>query len=231
MSISFSGLASGLDTSSWVDALVSVRQTKVKTIQSDLTTLQSTKSTLNDTRSAVSSLRTAIEKLTDAKFGGTFDLFSTNSATSTNNEVFTATATSSAIRQNYDVTVQQLATYTKATSASAASAIADDSTKLSDIGVTSGTITAYVNGQKHTVNVADSDTLGDLKARMAGFSITTELDEDGTIHFSSYNEDDIIHIGATTDSSNFASLVGLERQEDGTYASTSSLYKATTASK
>ena len=84
MSISFSGLASGLDTSSWVDALVSVKQEKINTFQLDLKELQAEKSTLNSTRSAFTSLRTALEKLTDAKFGGSFDLFGSNIATSTN---------------------------------------------------------------------------------------------------------------------------------------------------
>ena len=80
MSISFSGLASGLDTSGWVEALVSVKQEKIATLKTDLTAFQKTKSTLTDTRSAFNSLRTAIEKLTDVKFGGAFDLFSQNTA-------------------------------------------------------------------------------------------------------------------------------------------------------
>ena len=36
MSISFSGLASGLDTSGWVEALVSVKQEKVTSLQAEL---------------------------------------------------------------------------------------------------------------------------------------------------------------------------------------------------
>ncbi len=92
MAISFSGLVSGLDTSSWVDAFVSVRQADVTKLQTQLASQKSTKTTLNDTRSTVSSLRTAIEKLTDAKFGGSFDLFSKSNAVSSNEEVFTATA-------------------------------------------------------------------------------------------------------------------------------------------
>ena len=75
MTISFSGLASGLDTSGWVEALVSVKQEKISTYKVDLTELQTVKSTLTDTRSTFSNLRTALEKLTDVKFGGTFDLF------------------------------------------------------------------------------------------------------------------------------------------------------------
>ena len=116
MTISFSGLASGLDTSSWVEALVSVKQEKVSSLQTELKGIQSVKGTLNDTRSAVSSLRTALEKLTDAKFGGSFDLFSQCTATSSNDEIFSATASSSAAKQSYDIVVKQLATCSKATS-------------------------------------------------------------------------------------------------------------------
>lgn len=231
MTISFSGLASGLDTSSWVEALVSVKQEEVKKYETSLEELQTQKTTLNDTRSVFSTLRSAIEKLTDAKFGGTFDLFAQNSVTSSNEEIFTATVTSSALRQNYDIKVQQLATTTKATSKDSASAVADDETLLSNLGITSGTLTAYVNGEKHTINIDKDDTVGDLKARMAEFGVKTEIDESGVLSFSAQNGTDDINIGATTDSSNLVSLIGLTKQEDGTYASTNSLYKATVASK
>ncbi len=230
MTISFSGLASGLDTSSWVEAMVSVKQQEVTKYETNLKELQTQKTTLNDTRSVFSTLRSAIEKLTDAKFGGSFDLFAQNSVTSSNEDIFTATVTSSAARQNYDITVQQLATTTKATSKDAASAVADDETLLSNLGITAGTLTAYVNGQKHTVNIAEDDTLGDLKARMAEFGVKTEIDENGVLSFSAQNAGDTINIGATTDSSNLVSLIGLTRQEDGTYASTNSLYKASVSS-
>lgn len=229
--ISFSGLASGLDTSSWVEALVSVKQQKVTALQTDLKSKQTVKNTLNDTRSKFTTLRSAIEKLTDAKFGGAMDLFAKNSATSSDTDIFTATATASATRQSYDITVQQLATYTKATSKNAASAVADDNTKLKNLGISDGTLTAYVNGQKYSVNINDTNTLGDLKAKLAGFGIKTDIDDSGVLSFSAQNEGDTIHIGATTDSSNLTSLIGLTQQEDGSYKSTNSLFKATVASK
>ena len=229
--ISFSGLASGLDTSSWVKALVSAKQEKVTALQTDLKSKQTVKTTLNDTRSKFTTLRSSIEKLTDAKFGGAMDLFAKNSATSSDTDIFTATATSGATRQNYDITVQQLATYTKATSKNAASAIADDNTKLKNLGISDGTLTAYVNGQKFTVNINDTNTLGDLKAKLAGFGVKTDIGEDGVLKFSAQNENDTIHMGATTDSSNLTSLIGLTQQEDGSYVSTNSLFKATVASK
>ena len=230
MTISFSGLISGLDTSSWVEALVSVKQEKVTALETDLKDLQTVKTTLNDTRSVFSTLRSAIEKLTDAKFGGNFDLFGQNSVTSSNEDIFTATVTSNAVRQNYDITVKQLATYTKASSQNAASAIADDDTVLSNLGISEGTLTAYVNGQKHTVNIEDTDTLGDFKAQLAGFGVKVDIDESGALTFTAQNEGDTINIGATTDSSNMSSLLGLTQHEDGSYKSTSSLYKASVAS-
>ena len=229
--ISFSGLASGLDTSSWVEAFVSVKQQKVTALQTDLKSKQTVKNTLNDTRSKFTTLRSAIEKLTDAKFGGSMNLFAKNSATSSDTDIFTATATSDATRQNYDITVQQLATYTKATSKNAASAVADDNTKLKNLGISDGTLTAYVNGQKYSVNINDTSTLGDLKAKLAGFGVKTDIDNNGVLSFSAQNEGNTIHIGATTDSTNLTSLIGLTQQEDGSYKSTNSLFKATVASK
>ena len=168
--------------------------------------------------------------MTDTKFGGTFDLFSQTAAESSNSEIFTATATAGAKIQNYDIAVQQLATFTKATSAEPASSIADDSTLLKNIGITTGSVTAYVNGHKNTITINEDDTIGDLKASFAAAGIDMNIDEDGVLRFSAQNEEDAVHIGATNDNSNFVSLVGLDRQEDGTYASTNSIYKATTSS-
>lgn len=231
MAISFSGLVSGLDTSSWVDALVSVKQQDITKFQKQLTESQSTKAALTTTRSAVSNLRSAIEKLTDAKFGGVFDLFGKSNAVSSNDEVFTATVGTNARRQSYDINVKQLATYTKATSRNSASSVADDSTSLKSLGITKGTLTAYVNGVKNTFSIGESDTIGDLKTVLADAGIALNVEEDGVMTFSAVNPEDTIHIGTTTDTSNLVSLVGLERQEDGSYASTNSVYKATTATK
>lgn len=230
MSISFSGLVSGLDTSSWVDALVKAKQEKVTALQTDLKAIQSKKTTLTDTKSKFTTLRTALEKLTDTKFGGTFDLFGKNTAVSGNTDIFTATAGSGAVRQNYDIKVQQLATYTKATSKNSASAVADDTTKLSNLGVTEGSLTVYVDGVKTAINIEKDDTLGDLKSQLASAGIKTEVDENGFLQLSTYDSSKSLNVGSTTDSTNLTSLMGLAKNEDGTYSSTNALFKATTAS-
>lgn len=231
MSISFSGLASGLDTSGWVDALVSVKQEKITTLQKDLAEIKTVKSTLTDTRSVFTNLRSALEKLTDAKFGGAFDLFGKNSAKSANNDIFTATATADALRQNYEISVQQLATYSKATSINAVSTVADDETKLTNMGITEGTLTVYVDGVKSSIEIEEDDTLGDLKSQLAAAGVKAEVNESGILSFSSYTEGESVNVGSTTDTSNFVSLVGLTKQEDGNYLSTNSLFKANTATK
>ena len=230
MTISFSGLISGLDTSSWVEAFVSVKQEKVTALQEDLKSYQTVKDTLSSTKTVFSDLRNAIEKLTDYKFGGSFDLFAQNTATSSNESVFTATVTNAASRQNYDIFVEQLATYTKAISKEPASAVADDSTELANIGITEGSFTVYVDGVKNSINIEDGDTLGDLKSQLAAAGVKAEIDETGILTLSSYDGASEINIGATTDSSNISSLLGLAKQEDGTYTSTSSMFKASTAS-
>lgn len=231
MAISFSGLASGLDTSSWVEALVSVKQEKITTFKADLTELKNTKATLSDTRATFNSLRSAIEKLTDAKFGGNFNLFTQNSAKSSNEEVFTATVTSSAVRQSYDVSVQQLASFTKATSISSASSVADDETVLSQLGISEGSLTVYVDGVKTSVNIEEDDTLGDLKSQLAAAGIKAEIDSTGLLNLSAYTEGQSINIGSTTDTSNITSMLGLGKNESGNYVSTNSLFKATTSTQ
>ena len=231
MTISFSGLVSGLDTSSWVDAFVSVKQNKVTELQTKLASTKTKKTTLNDTRATISSFRSALEKLTDKKFGGDFDLFAKNNAKSTNEDIFTATATTGAVRQNYDITVQQLATYTKAVSRNSASAIADDDTILSNLGVKEGVLSVYVDGVKTAIRFGKDDTFGDLKTQLSAAGITTTINEDGVLTLTATDPEKELHIGSTTDTSNFASLVGLEKKNDGSYMSTNSMFKANLSTK
>lgn len=231
MTISFSGLASGLDTSSWVEALVSVKQQKVTTLNTELTELKTKKSTLDSTRTIFNNFRTSLEKFTDAKFGGTFDLFTKNSATSSNEDVFTAIANENAARQNYDITVQQLATYTKASSKEAVSAVADDETKLSQLGITEGSLTVFVDGVKTAIEIGKDDTFGDLKSRLAEAGVKAEVSADGLLSLSAEDSSKQLSVGTTTDASNLVSLIGLEQQEDGTYKSSNSLFKANVSMK
>ena len=66
MTISFSGLASGLDTSSWVESLVALKQAKIDTLEEEKETVLLSKETLDNIKSFFNSFRSVIEKVTDA---------------------------------------------------------------------------------------------------------------------------------------------------------------------
>lgn len=229
--ITFSGLASGLDTSSWVEALVSVKQTTLTSIQATLQVAEAKQATISALQSSFTSLRSAVEKLTDAKFGTGLDMFANNTATSSNNDIFTASATKNATRQTYDVIVDQLASKTTVSSDKAVSAVADDETLLSQLSIKEGSLSVYLDGVKKTINISEGDTLQDLKTRFSEAGINISVNDSGLLNLSAANEEAQLLIGATNDTSNIKSLLGLERQEDGSYQSTTAMYKATTSSK
>ena len=229
--ITFSGLASGLDTNSWVEALVSVKQITVTSLQSTLETIEKKQSTVSELQSAFNNLRTAVEKLTDAKYGGTMDLFANNTVTSSNEDIFTATVNQNAARLSYDIKVEKLATKTSVGSDKAVSAVANDDTKVSDLGITEGKLTVYVDGVKQTINISKDDTVKDLKTRFAEAGVKAEIDSNGQLNLSAQNGTSEILVGATNDTSNIKSMLGLTQQEDGTYKSKSSLYQVTGTSK
>ena len=147
MSISFSGLASGLDTSSWVESLVALKKAKVETYEEEKTKVQTTQETLLKIKSFFTSFRTMLEKVTDAKLGvGSMDIFAQKLATSSDTSILTAAATTEAEEASYDVTVDKLATGTQAVSGFKSlttiiqSETATMDTKLSAIGVKAGDI-------------------------------------------------------------------------------------------
>ena len=84
MTISFSGLASGLDTDSWVSALVSVKQLGVTSLQNQLTAIQQTQTTLSNLKTSFTNFQTALQSLTDSMYNSKSDIFASNLATSSN---------------------------------------------------------------------------------------------------------------------------------------------------
>ena len=169
MTISFSGLASGLDTSSWVESLVALKRAKVTTLQEQKQELVVSKDTLSSIKSFFTSFRSTIEKITKSPFNMVqMDLFAQNVATSANLNVLTATATPEAEEGTYRVKVDKLATKTSATSnkkytttiVETTTATADS--KLKNIGVQAGNIAVDVNGIKYGISITDTDTIATL---------------------------------------------------------------------
>lgn len=250
--ITFSGLASGMDTSSWINALVSIKQQSVTKLQKSKSTVETSSNVLSTIKSKVTTLRSSIEKFTDAKFGSSFDLFSKNKVTTSKDSVVTANVTADAAKQNYDVIVNKLATATKATSNLGSSALINGDTKFADLAsgkAKTGSLSLYVDGEKKEINIEDGDTVNDILDKIvdAGGITETRSDswpyqiiktkninatvQDGKIVISGNNGKDVV-LGASSDESNFVKVMGLVKNSDtGAYESSSKISSINTSSK
>ncbi|MBR2525850.1 flagellar filament capping protein FliD [bacterium] len=211
--ITFTGLASGMDTSSWIEALVSIKQKSVTTLQNKQSTLEKSQSVLDTVKSSVSNLRNAVEKLTDAKFGGSFDLFAKNTVSSSNSDVVAASVTAEAARQSFDVVVNRLATTTTATST--LDTKINESTRFMDLAsgnAKAGTLSVYVNGDKKEINIDEDDTLGRIIDKFGDIGIKAGIDENGKFWLDDRQGGTDFVVGSASDESNFVSVIGLVKE-------------------
>ncbi len=188
MSISFSGLASGLDTSSWVESLVALKKAKVTTLEEEKKEVQSLQKTLTQIKSFFSSFRSMLEKVTDAKFGiASMDLFAQNLAKSSNLEALTASATTEAEEATYNVLVDKLASGTKANSnysymtTIVQTTTATGDSKLINLGVKTGTIGVTVKGVEHGISITENDTLSTFIEKLKNIGVKASFNENSGI--------------------------------------------------
>ena len=234
MTISFSGLASGLDTDTWVSQLVSIKQISVTNLENEKTKLQETSSTVSKLQLSFNSLRNSLEKITDAKLGTYYDLFQSKQTSSSDESVFTATASNSAITSKYSIAVSQLATNTVVYPKDRIANYIDNETLLSSLGVTDGTLFVYINGVKNEIEVEKDDTFADIKEKLQNCGVLCDINENGQIEVSANGSE--LAMGTTSDKSNFASVFGFEKIKDEndvitTYKSANSVYKVNLNSK
>lgn len=234
MGISFSGLASGLDTDAWVQALVSAKsESWVKPLETQKKTLTTQQTALNSVKSTYSSLLSATQKFTDAKFGNEKDIFSSNSVTVSDSKKIGATVTNSTPRQNISMQVLQLASPTTVTSEFSVAARIDENTLISSISsgsVTAGSMSFYLDGKRFSVDIESSDTLGDVADKIKstavdenGESLVDVSFEDGKFLLSSVSGEANVRVGSNLDTSNFMSALALKNNEDGTVSSSYSI--------
>lgn len=204
MTISFSGLASGLDTSSWVESLVKLKQAKIDTLQEEKEGIELTKDTLESIKSFFSSFRSMLEKITDSKFGiAATDLFAQNLATSANLDILTATATTEAEESTYNVLVDQLATNSAAKSnysymttiVQTTTATADS--KLTNLGVKTGNIGVKVNGVERGIEITESDTIASFIEKLQNIGVNATYNDKTGIFSMDISANDINDIDKT----------------------------------
>ena len=198
VSISFSGLASGLDTSSWVESLVALKQAKIDTLEEQKETVLLSRETLNNIKSFFNSFRSVIEKVTDAKYGVvSMDIFAQKLATSSNLNVLTASATTEAQEATYTVLVDNLATSTEALSGlnsfttiiQTETATAD--TRLLDLGVKAGNIGINNNGVYNVIGIEENDTISSFIAKLRDIGVDASYNPNSGIFGINLDNDSI----------------------------------------
>ena len=89
MATTTSGLSSGsgIDYTSWITALVAVKQAKIDKISAQVTTVKTSGSALSTVKSYYSSLSDSIQKITDARLNSVDNVFTKKAATSSSEEI------------------------------------------------------------------------------------------------------------------------------------------------
>jgi flagellar hook-associated protein 2 len=169
--ISFSGLASGIDSQKLVEGLMAVQQSRVTALQRQQATLTSNQTLFQTLQAQVFDLQTAVGRL-GRSFGGAFD---GRTVTSSDETIVKATAGSAAIAGVYSIQVTQLAEAHQVASVG----LTDLSTSLK-----TGTLTIQV-GSGTAINItvdSSNNTLQGLATSInnANGDVTASVINDGT---------------------------------------------------
>jgi flagellar hook-associated protein 2 len=227
--IQFGGVVSGLNTQSIVDALVAAEKQPLTDLRTKETALTAQKTAYGQLGTAIDNVVTALKNFTVTSAG------SSRAATSTNSSVLIATAGPSASVASYQVTVQNVATATRAVSTNALgtaiTGTVDTSKTLATSGlatpITAGNMTVTVDGQAVSVAVDPAtSTLQSVMTRISG-AIQTQINatDAGTVSASIVNGQLQLSVtgnssahsisfgaqnGDPADSSNMATALGLD---------------------
>ena len=213
MSISFSGVGSGLPIDEWVKALVQVEQDKVDSLTDQRDALTDKQNILNSLSSEYSAVQSATLTFTDSLLGAVSDIFSKVSVSASDTSVVTATVTQFATPASIELEIESLASSSIKTS-EYNEALKDSSKKLSDLGVTTAG-NFQINGA--TINVTpdmtidslvyqiNSSTSANVKASLKNGRLVLENREAGT------KQVEVTGTDLVDGTHNFAELLGLDK--------------------
>lgn len=154
--IQFGGISSGLDTESIITSLMNVERLPLTRLKTQATTLGTRKTAYGTLGTALTNLLAKIQAFTLTNAG------SSRTTTSSDAARLTAVATSSAIPGQYRVSVDRLASATRATSTASIGTAITDATAAGTMGslplpgsITAGTVGLAVDGRILSVTVGD----------------------------------------------------------------------------
>lgn len=226
--IQFGGVVSGLNTQAIIDAMVAVQKQPLVDLQNKEASLTAQKAAYTQVGTALDDLVTKVKNFTVTNAGAS------RVGTSADTSVLTATAASNAAVSQYQISVDRLATATRATSTGAmGAAVTDTSKTLQSLNlpgsITAGQISAIVDGVivHYTVGDPATTTLDQVMAGL-GQAIQNQLvaggstpaDPTATVAVSVVNnrlqvalsgatEAHSLSFGAASDSSNALGMLGI----------------------
>jgi len=183
--ISFSGLVSGLDTTSIIQKLTSITKLGETPLQTEIANILGQNTSLNTISADIGGLNSALNQLILSS------TFLAKQATSSSTSIFTASATSIAASGSYSINVQQLASGTSVSSQTGAAPV---SSAYQGIG------TAPNNAAPQTIaNVLGRFVDPDIQLQFAGFPVAPTV---GNFTLSHNGVNSLIVINPVTDSLN-----------------------------
>lgn len=221
--VQFGGAVSGIDTRALIDAIVNAEAGALRRVQQKRTDLEARQKAYGRLQTLLQDVLTKAKAFTVNRVGGS------KLASSANETALTATATPSASAATYQVTVDRLATATKATStASVGTAVTNAAQALSGLNlpgtVSAGNVSIAVNGTFVTAAIGDPATTtlqgaldamasaiqAQVQATDAGATVTASVvGNRAQFAISGATTSHAVAFGAAGDTSNAAAILGL----------------------
>ena len=216
-SITFSGLGSGMDYASWVDALVEAKKaTTVTPLETKLESLNNSKQALGIVEQYFQEFQTALGAFTDLTEYSSNDIFNSKAASSSMSDYVTATCSAESAVQNYLVTVKQMATQTTTKSVGSTSEYISGDFVFSDLKQAKcGTFSICVGDDIKQITIDDTKTMdqivSDINAMFYDYAPANPISAsivDGKIQIQTSTTENVI-LGLQTDTSNFKDIMKL----------------------
>lgn len=227
MTISFSGLGSGMDYSSWVTQLTGLKeQSIIKPLETKKTTLQSQNSAISSLKTHYMTLSTNMQKISDSKYGASFDIFASSKVTMNNENAknyIEVSASNSVPKMDFEIEVLELAT---SSSIKGNVKIAPEQmyvkpntslTQLEDFKA--GTFILKMNDKDETeysIDIEKSDTMQSLIDKINNLEdkpFQATLDDDGNFKITCLDENK--KIASINGTSNFKNVAELKMSPNG----------------
>ena len=227
MTISFSGLGSGMDYSSWVTQLTALKEQSIfKQIETKKSTLQSQNSALSSLKTYYMTLSTNMQKISDSKYGASFDIFASSKVTMNNDNAsnyIEVSASNSVPKMDFEIEVLELATSSSIkgnVKIEPEQMYVKTNTSLTQLeDFKAGTLVFKMNDKDETeysIDVEKSDTMQSLIDKINNIEngiFEATLDDDGNFKITCLDENKkIVSLNGT---SNFKDLAELKMSSNG----------------